>query len=56
LRRFRNGVCHYQKNYNDPRFLDLWQAQGVVPWVKELNLEFGRYFLQQLNPLPGAAS
>jgi hypothetical protein len=54
LRRFRNGVCHYQRNYNDPRFLDLVQAQGVVPWVRQLNLAFGRYFLQKLAPSAGA--
>lgn len=47
LRRFRNGVCHYQPQYDDPRFLDLVQAQGVVPWVRQLNLAFGRYFLQE---------
>jgi hypothetical protein len=56
LRRFRNGVCHYQKNYHDPRFLDLWQAQDIVPWVKQLNYEFGRYFLQRLTPSPGFES
>lgn len=55
LRRFRNGVCHYQKNYNDSRFLDLCQAQGVVPWVRQLNLAFGRYFLQKLT-LPKAVA
>lgn len=56
LRRFRNGVCHYQRNYADPRFLDLVQAQGVVPWVRQLNLAFGRYFLQKLTPSGGATS
>ena len=56
LRRFRNGVCHYQRNYNDPRFLDLLQAQDVVPWVRHLNREFGRYFLQKLAPSAGATS
>lgn len=54
LRRFRNGVCHYQRNYSDPRFLDLMQAQGVVPWVRQLNLEFGRYFLLNLASTSGA--
>lgn len=54
LRRFRNGVCHYQRNYSDPRFLDLMQAQGVVPWVRQLNLAFGRYFLQNLAYTAGA--
>ncbi len=49
LCRFRNGVYHYQRNYSDPRFLDLMQARGVVPWVRQLNLEFGRYFLQNFQ-------
>jgi len=49
LRRFRNGVCHYQRNYSDPRFLDLAQAQGVVPWVRQLNSSLGRYFLEKLG-------
>ena len=55
LRRFRNGVYHYERNYNDPRFLDLLQAQDVVPWVRRLNLAFGRYFLQQLRPKTSGA-
>lgn len=54
LHRFRNGVCHYQRNYSDPRFLDLMQAQGVVPWVRQLNMTFGRYFLQNLTSKAGA--
>src|ERR1039458_5333345 len=40
LRRYRNGVLHFQREYSDPRFLDLITAQGVVPWVHELNLAF----------------
>jgi len=56
LRRFRNGVCHYQRNYDDPRFLDLIQAQGVVPWVRQLNLVLGRYFLQKLGQTKGSAA
>ena len=54
LRRFRNGVFHYQRNYSDPRFLDLVLAHGVVPWVRQLNLAFGRYFLQKLASSAGA--
>lgn len=54
LRRFRNGVCHYQRNYSDPRFLDLMQAQGVVPWVRPLNQAFGRYFFLNLASTDGA--
>jgi hypothetical protein len=64
LRRYRNGVCHYQREYADPRFLDMMQAKGVVPWVKELNNAFGRYFMAKIKALtaqgydiglPGAA-
>ncbi len=38
LRRFRNGVCHYQRNYNDPRFLDLVQAPLCQYDVRHLPL------------------
>jgi hypothetical protein len=54
LHRFRNGVCHYQRNYSDPRFLNLMQAQGVVPWVRQLNFAYGRYFLSNLVSTAGA--
>ena len=47
LRRYRNGVFHYQKDYFDSRFADVWsQNKDVVTWVRELNGQFGRYFLQ----------
>jgi hypothetical protein len=48
LKRYRNGVCHFQRNYSDLRFLDLINGQGVVSWVRELNLAFGRYLLERL--------
>lgn len=54
LRKFRNCVYHYQSDYSDSRFLDLMQAQGVVSWVRQLNLEFGRYFLLNLASTSGA--
>ncbi len=47
LRRYRNGVFHYQKDYFDSRFADVWsQNKDFVTWVRELNGQFGRYFLQ----------
>jgi hypothetical protein len=52
LRRYRNGVCHYQREYADPRFLDMISAQGVVPWVQDLNQAFGSYFMQRLKEDP----
>lgn len=50
LRRYRNGVFHYQKNYNDKRFLDFMSdGDNCVEWTRELNKQFGRYFLDFLG-------
>jgi hypothetical protein len=47
LRRYRNGVFHFQKTYFDRRFVNiLEQGKDFVTWVRKLNGEFGRYFLQ----------
>ena len=48
LRRFRNGVCHFQPNYLDDRFITFMAEPTTVAWVRKLNTEFGRYFLQTL--------
>jgi hypothetical protein len=46
LRRYRNGVFHFQRDYFDERFLG-FMRDGIncVEWIRNLNLEFGRYFL-----------
>jgi hypothetical protein len=46
LRRYRNGVFHFQCNYNDKRFEE-FMARGddAVTWVRRLNEQFGRFFL-----------
>ena len=50
LKRYRHGTFHYQKNYNDRRFLELIEkGVKVVEWIRALNLEFGRWFLSALN-------
>jgi hypothetical protein len=50
LRRYRNGVFHYQKTYNDARFTDLYQnGKDVVDWVRQLNQELARYFLIEMK-------
>jgi len=47
LRKYRNGVFHYQKDYFDSRFAEVWfQKKEFVTWIRELNGQFGRYFLQ----------
>jgi len=47
LRRYRNGVFHYQTTYFDDRFRGFIESQDSVPWVRELNLAFGDYFLRE---------
>lgn len=46
LRRYRNGTFHFQRNYFDERLLR-FMRDGIdcVPWIRNLNQEFGRYFL-----------
>jgi hypothetical protein len=51
LRRYRNGAFHFQKDYIDKRFMELIE-DGVNPvrWVRELNEQFGRFFLEEGKP------
>ena len=50
LRRYRNGVFHFQRKYNDQRFME-FMAEGTdtVAWVRELTEQFGRYFFAALS-------
>lgn len=50
LRRFRNGAFHFQRKYNDQRFMD-FMTEGIdaVEWIRQLNEQFGRYFLAALS-------
>jgi hypothetical protein len=46
LKRYRNGVFHYQQNYFDDRFIGfISEGQKIVSWVRNLNHAFGAYFL-----------
>lgn len=51
LRRYRNGTFHYQKNYEDDRFEKFFQEPTTVNWIRSLNQEFGRWFLENLNKI-----
>jgi len=54
LRRYRNGVYHYQPRLIEPRFLDfLAEADQTVPWVATLHHEFLRFFDETLSTIPG---
>lgn len=46
LKRYRNGVFHFQKDDFDRRFSDLIDiGADTAKWIYDLNNEFGRYFL-----------
>lgn len=50
LRRYRNGVFHYQENYNDRRFTDLYsEGKTSVVLIRTLNEELARYFLENMK-------
>lgn len=46
LRRYRNGVCHFQPKYLDDRFIEMMRSSDSVQWVRSLNSAFGRFFLE----------
>jgi hypothetical protein len=60
LRRYRNGVFHYQRKYFDDRFLNFTAAGGEsAAWVVQLTAAFDRWFreyssvLEQQEEEPG---
>ncbi len=53
LKRYRNGIFHFQEKYSDERFMEfIRDGINAVQWVRVLNLEFGRYFLVNLAAIP----
>ena len=49
LRRYRNGVFHFQREYFDNRFFDFFQESERGSWIHILTESLGRFFSQ--NPL-----
>ncbi len=49
LKNYRHGVFHYHENYNDQKFINFFLEQTTVNWVRSLNKEFGRWFLETLS-------
>ncbi|MFH1653355.1 MAG: hypothetical protein ABIE74_04785 [Pseudomonadota bacterium] len=50
LKIYRHGVYHFHKEYYGKCFDKLIsQGENVVEWVRTLNREFGRYFLEWAN-------
>jgi hypothetical protein len=50
LKRYRNGVFHFQRTYYDERFLGLIRdGEDAVAWVRSLNSALGRFLLETLR-------
>jgi hypothetical protein len=49
LKRYRNGVYHFQAKYFNERLSNFAAEKDSVPWVRQLNSAFGRYFLEVLD-------
>lgn len=54
LKHFRNGAFHFQKKYFDKRFSNFWKdSKQTVPWVRQLNSAFNRFFLKEMSSRAG---
>ena len=50
LKRYRNGVFHFQKRYFDNRFMELWRdGHDAVAWVRGLSQALGEFLLAHLE-------
>ena len=49
LKRYRNGIFHFQKDYIDERFHNFMAPTDSVAWVRQLSKAFGDYFLRELE-------
>jgi hypothetical protein len=48
LKKYRDGVFHFQRNYFDYRFIGFMEkAQDSVDWVRTIHSELGEYFLRR---------
>lgn len=49
LKRFRNGIFHFQKDYFDSRFIDFQQSTDSAKWIRELSEAIGSWFLAHIK-------
>ena len=54
LRRYRNGVFHFQKEYFNEKFMGFIDSGfDAVTWIRELREEFSRFFLDWFKKKKG---
>ncbi|KKR56134.1 MAG: hypothetical protein UT93_C0004G0012 [Candidatus Woesebacteria bacterium GW2011_GWF1_40_24] len=53
LKRYRNGVFHFQKEYYDKRLTKLMtEGENIAVWIRDLREEFSRWFLVIHGKMP----
>lgn len=55
LKRYRNGVFHFQRDYFDDRFFDFMKAQGTVSWIRSVQESMSRFFLGAFDDSKGTS-
>jgi hypothetical protein len=55
LKKYRDGVFHFQRSYFDDRFLGCIKAGDSVEWVRTIHSELGEYFRREIPQLHGRA-
>jgi methionine synthase II (cobalamin-independent) len=52
LRRFRNAVFHVQANLEPDKLMDVFESESMVPLVRSLHEQIGKYVLREIRQLP----
>ena len=55
LKRYRNGVFHFQTDYLDDRFFGFMEAQGTVSWIRSVRESMSRFFLGAFDDSKGTS-
>ncbi len=54
IRRFRNGIFHFQGNYFDKRVTELLdESERMLPWIESVHSAFSDFFLDIFSEIPG---
>ena len=48
LKKYRDGVFHFQRNYFDDRFGNFMKAGDSVEWIRTIHSELGEYFRREV--------
>lgn len=55
LKRYRHGVCHFQRAWLDPRLEEFCTSKTSTVWARQLHSAFGAYFRTMYSSSEGGA-